>query len=197
MAHGARASFDCSPRPRRVAAYRRRQGIECTRKVQTLSYPEPIYQGDRGETTAWHRPFDADPDIVYANGTTAHYLVTGAISDRLLGIYRWNMGPDSGGPDPHFHRTFSESFYVLLGAILIFDGTGWIDTRPGDYVYVPPGGIHGFGNESGEPASMLILFAPGAPREAYFEGLKHLANLSAEEQEDFIRFHDQYSVAAG
>jgi hypothetical protein len=33
------------------------------------------------------------------------------------------------------------------------------------------GGIHGFRNESGEPASMLLHFAPGAPREGYFEGL--------------------------
>ena len=36
--------------------------------------------------------------------------------------------------------------------------------------------MHGFRNESGEPASMLMLFAPGAPREAYFEGLVELAH---------------------
>ena len=41
----------------------------------------------------------------------------------------------------------------------------------GDFLYVPPGGVHGFRNKADEPASMLMLFAPGAPREHYFEGL--------------------------
>lgn len=53
----------------------------------------------------------------------------------------------------------------------IHDGHDWRDAHAGDFLYVPPGGIHGFRNESGAPASMLILFTPGAPREAYFEGL--------------------------
>ncbi len=74
-----------------------------------------------------------------------------------------------GGPDPHFHRSISESFYVLSGTISLFDGSSWVDGTPGDFLYVPQGGVHGFRNESGEPASMLILFTPGAPREDYFE----------------------------
>jgi mannose-6-phosphate isomerase-like protein (cupin superfamily) len=159
-----------------------------------LSYPEPIYHGEGGEKTAWHRPFDAEPDIVYPNGNTAHYLVTGTKSSGLLGMYQWNMGPEPSGPGPHFHRSYSESFYVISGSIRIFDGTEWIDTRPGDYVYAPPGALHGFRNESGEPASILILFAPGAPREAYFEGLLNLAELSADEQASFMDYHDNHWV---
>jgi quercetin dioxygenase-like cupin family protein len=143
-------------------------------RITKLSYPEHLYTGEEGERTAWHRPFDAAPDIVYPNGNTAHYLVTGGQSDGLVGMYQWNMGPEPTGPSPHFHRSFSESFYVLLGSVRIFNGTEWIDTKPGDYVYAPPGGIHGFRNESGEPASILILFAPGGPRESYFEGLPDL-----------------------
>jgi hypothetical protein len=34
--------------------------------------------------------------------------------------------------------------------------------------------VHAFRNESGEPALMLILFAPGALREAYFESLAEI-----------------------
>jgi hypothetical protein len=60
---------------------------------------------------------------------------------------------------------------------------------------VPPGGIHAFSNPEG-PASMLILFAPGAPREAYFEELAEIATsgrpLSQEEWTDLYRRHDQY-----
>jgi uncharacterized RmlC-like cupin family protein len=60
---------------------------------------------------------------------------------------------------------------VITGTVRLLDGANWIDAKPGDFLYVPAGGLHGFRNDSGEPASMLILFAPGAPRELYFEGL--------------------------
>ena len=140
-----------------------------------MTYPEPGYLGDTGEVSATHRPSDHEPELTYANGNTAHYLATGDSTDGLFGLYRWVMGPEPSGPGPHFHRTIAESFYVLTGGVRIYDGTQWIDTTPGDFVHVPMGGIHGFRNESGAPASMLIHFAPGAPREDYFEGLAAFA----------------------
>ena len=76
-----------------------------------------------------------------------------------------------GGADPHFHKTFSESFYVMEGTVRLFNGEAWIDAVKGDFLYVPQGGIHAFSNESGVPARMLILFAPGPPREEYFTEL--------------------------
>ena len=69
-------------------------------------------------------------------------------------------------PDPlytHFHRTMAESFYLLSGTVRIYDGEEWVDAGVGDFAHVPPGGIHGFTNESGAPASMLIHFAPRTP----------------------------------
>ena len=104
-----------------------------------------------------------------------------------------SSAPEVSGPDPHFHRTLTESFYVLTGTVRIYDGTRWIDTLPGDFVHVPEGGIHGFRNESGAPASMLIHFSPGAPREGYFEGLAEFARSGRpgpEELAEFYRVHD-------
>ena len=155
-----------------------------------MTYPEAMYTKETGEVSARFRPFATEPDLVRTSGTEVHYLATGANTDGLFGLYRWSMGPNQGGADPHFHRTLSESFYVLEGIVRIFDGNSWIDARAGDFVHVPPGGIHGFGNESGAPASMLIHFAPGAPREAYFEGLNHLGSLSEDEKAAFFQAHD-------
>jgi hypothetical protein len=63
---------------------------------------------------------------------------------------------------------------------------------------VPEGGVHGFRNESGAPVSMLILFTPGAPREAYFEELAEIVStgrkLTDEEWTDLYLRHDQYMV---
>ena len=160
-----------------------------------MTYPERRYGGDGGEVSATHREARAAPDITYASGTRVHYLATGASTDGLFGLYRWEMGPGPGGPDPHFHRTIAESFYVLDGTIRIFDGAAWIDGVAGDFVHVPPGGIHAFRNESGQPASMLIHFAPGASREAYFEGLPGMAEATEEERAAFVMAHDQYPAS--
>jgi mannose-6-phosphate isomerase-like protein (cupin superfamily) len=158
-----------------------------------MSYPDPRYLGDGGEVSAAYRPADHEPDLAYPNGgTRVHYLATGAATGGLFGLYRWEMGPKPSGPDPHFHRTIAESFYILSGSVRIYDGTRWIDTAPGDFVHVPAGGIHAFRNESGEPASMLLHFSPGAPREGYFEGLVDLAGRSDEEKAEFFREHDNY-----
>jgi mannose-6-phosphate isomerase-like protein (cupin superfamily) len=158
-----------------------------------MSYPEPRYFAETGEASATYRPNAAPADVTYVNGTTADYLATGASTGGLFGLYRWNMGAEASGPGPHFHRTLAESFYVLLGRVRIYDGTSWIDAEPGDFVHVPIGGIHGFRNESGSPASMLIHFAPGAPREGYFEGLAKWGREGRpgkDEIEAFYREHD-------
>ena len=157
-----------------------------------MSYPPPRYTGEGGEINATYRPDGTAPDFSYANGTTVHYLATGASTNGQFGLYRWEMGPNPGGPDPHFHRSISESFYVLTGTVAIFNGTEWLDTEPGDWVHVPEGGVHGFKNNSGVPASMLLHFAPGAPREAYFEGLPDLGSMSDEEQAAFFLEHDTF-----
>jgi hypothetical protein len=61
---------------------------------------------------------------------------------------------------------------------------------------VPEGGIHAFRNADG-PASMLILFAPGAPREDYFETLARVGEgmaMTDEEKTAFFLRHDTFWV---
>jgi mannose-6-phosphate isomerase-like protein (cupin superfamily) len=163
-----------------------------------MSYPDPRYLGDTGEVSAWFRPASTSPDLPRPGGGAASYLATGATTGGRFGLYRWDMSPEPGGADPHFHRTISESFFVLSGALQLFDGREWADAAPGDFAYVPEGGLHGFRNRSGEPASLLILFAPGAPREAYFEGLVAFADgswkPSHEELLAFFEEHDNIYV---
>jgi mannose-6-phosphate isomerase-like protein (cupin superfamily) len=154
-----------------------------------MSYPEPRYHGAGGEVSATYRPADHAPDLTYPNGTATHYLATGAATDGLFGLYRWEMGPQPSGPGPHFHRAIAESFYILSGTVRIYDGSRWLDTVPGDFVHVPAGGIHGFRNESGEPAAMLLHFAPGAPREGYLEGLAEFATSGQPGEEELAAFY--------
>lgn len=93
-----------------------------------MSYPPPVYHGDSGEKTAWLRPGDAEPELPLAKTVTS-YLATGAQTDGKFGLYRWDfLGPLSG-PDPHFHRAISESFFILAGTVRLYDATpGWTPT---------------------------------------------------------------------
>jgi len=163
-----------------------------------MSCPEPVYGGDGGEATAWFRPADTPPELPRPGGGAASYLATGATTGGRFGLYRWDMAPGPGGARPHFHRTITESFFVVSGVVSLYDGRGWRDARPGDFAHVPEGGLHGFRNESGEPASMLILFTPGAPREAYFEGLVAIGegrwDPGPEELRAFFEEHDNFYV---
>jgi len=156
-----------------------------------VTYPGPEYAGS-GEHSATFRPAGAPPELVYGHGNGAHYLATGATTDGRFGLYRWEMGSRPGGPAPHIHRSLTESFYVIEGLVRIFDGERWNEAEPGDFVHVPPGGVHGFRNDSGAPASMLLLFTPGAPREGYFEGLPRLREMTEEERQAFYVRHDTF-----
>ncbi len=39
-----------------------------------------------------------------------------------------------------------------------------------------------------------MLFAPGAPREAYFEGFQHLADMTNDERRDWFIKNDNYWI---
>lgn len=162
-----------------------------------MSYPDPAYLGETGEMSATFRRADHPAELRTGSGSCS-YLATGASTNGQFGLYRWDMDPKPSGPGPHFHRTISESFFVLSGTVRLFDGRAWNDANAGDFCFVPEGGVHGFRNESGADASMLILFAPGAPREGYFEGLVEFGTRetkpSEEEMAEFMRRHDTYWV---
>ena len=162
-----------------------------------MSYPEPRYGGTTGEGSAVIRPGDRDPDLTLGDAVSIAYLANGASTGGQFGLYRWDSGPRSGGAAPHFHRTMSESFFVISGHIELYDGQEWVAAGPGDFGYVPEGGIHGFRNDSDEPASMLILFVPGAPREGYFEAIAERVagrHFTDEEWTALCERHDNYFV---
>jgi mannose-6-phosphate isomerase-like protein (cupin superfamily) len=163
-----------------------------------MSYPPVRFDGPTGETSAIFRAAAAERELTYPSGGGAAYLASAALTGGDYGLFRWDMAAGPSGPEPHFHRTMSEAFYVLEGRVLLRDGARTIEAGPGDFLYVPPGGIHGFRNESGAPASMLILFAPGAPRETYFEELAEIRRsgrrLSEQEWTELYARHDQYMV---
>ncbi len=155
-------------------------------------YPPDRYRGTTGEVSAWSRSTDTPPDTRSAAGVTCEFLATGQQTEGRFGLYRWTFGADESGPDAHFHRAISEQFYVLSGQVRLYDGKSWTTAGSSDFLYVPEGGIHGF--RGIDPAQMLLLFAPGGPREAYFETLAQGQGMDADQRAEFMITHDTYWV---
>ncbi|CAN3977425.1 cupin domain-containing protein [Kitasatospora purpeofusca] len=137
------------------------------------------------------------PDVLVGDGGTAvHHLVEPSGAEGLFGLFRLDLGPRPGGPAPHFHHTMSETFFVLSGNVRLYDGRHWADTGPGDLLHVPRGAVHTFRNDSGEPASMLMLVAPGVPRAPFYEELARIVSdghrPDPQEWADFYRRHDHH-----
>jgi quercetin dioxygenase-like cupin family protein len=154
------------------------------------------YPGAGDVSAQLRRP--GDVPTLRLRSTVARFIAPGSLTGGRFGLFQWDMPARAGGASPHFHRTFSESFYLLSGSVELYDGARWVAAQAGDFLYVPEGGVHGFRNDADAAASMLILFAPGPPRERYFEELAEIADsgrvLSAAEWTELWARHDQYAV---
>ena len=75
-------------------------------------------------------------------------------------------------PPAHRHVNCSEAFFVLAGTLtFVLDGEP-VPGGPGDFLLVPRGAAHTFGNRSDSPGRLLVLHAPAM--DAYFEELHRL-----------------------
>jgi quercetin dioxygenase-like cupin family protein len=147
-------------------------------------------------TRACFRPAGGLQPLTMNSGARTRFTAPGSVTNGQFGLFEWELSGPGKGPAPHYHKTFSESFYVLTGKVGFFDGNAWVTGGPGDFLYVPVRGVHAFRNDSDDPAKMLIHFAPGPPREKYFEALaevgQHGRTLSYDEWTDLFARHDQY-----
>ena len=174
-----------------------------------MSYPEPRYHGDQGEISALYRPADAPPEVTQRSGGSASYLATGAFTNGRFGLYRWDMAAVPSGPKPHFHKTISESFFILSGTVRLFNGATWVltpteDTDPTRYAELQAV-ISALGAD--------VVALPAARHDALVALVSHVPHLTAatlmgiaasqaEEHATLLRlaaggFRDMTRIAAG
>lgn len=136
------------------------------------------------------------------NGHTSRLrmVAAGSATAGRFGLVEYRVAPHSPGAAPHFHQTFSESFYVLSGQLTLYADGAWTPYSHGDFALVHEGGAHGFRNDGDEEVSFLILFAPGIAREHFFAEMAELRRsgrtLTPEEMTALYARHDQVMVEA-
>ncbi|MEX5717721.1 cupin domain-containing protein [Geodermatophilus maliterrae] len=140
----------------------------------------------------------ADHPVVDAGTNALRMVAPGAVTAGRFGLVEYRLGPRASGAAPHYHQTFSESFYVLSGEVTLYAAGRWQPYRPGDFALAPEFGVHGFRNDSDEPASFLILFTPGIARERFFAEMAEMRRSGRrpgpEEMTAFYARHDQVMV---
>jgi mannose-6-phosphate isomerase-like protein (cupin superfamily) len=77
-------------------------------------------------------------------------------------------------PPAHRHTNCSEAYFVLDGVVSVIVEGEEFALGPEDFLLVPRGTAHTFGNGGNEEACLLVIHAPAM--DAYFAGLHDLWN---------------------
>jgi mannose-6-phosphate isomerase-like protein (cupin superfamily) len=110
--------------------------------------------------------------ILGARGSVMAFKAIAETTNGDFSLMERTLPPNGLRPLPHRHVAASEAFFVLDGTVtFVVEGT---ESRggPDDFLLVPRGAAHTFGNSSDEPARLLVLHAPAM--DAYFAELDAL-----------------------
>jgi len=107
-------------------------------------------------------------------GGTYRILVSGRETEGAFATIEM-MVPPGGGPGPHSHADFQESFYVIDGEVEVKSETDTSEVSTytagkGAFIVIPKGGIvHCFKNKTDKPALLLCVVVPSGLEEMFEE----------------------------
>ncbi len=91
-----------------------------------------------------------------------------------LSVMERTLPPGGRRPPPHRHTNCSEAYFVLDGIVSVIVEDEELTLGREEFVLVPRGTAHTFGNAGDEDARLLVIHAPAM--DAYFAGLHALWN---------------------
>lgn len=98
-------------------------------------------------------PFDP-MDI--ATKTYLQWLISPLDGEEKIGLRRFVIKPGGEIP-PHRHKEIYHIQFALKGSYLVGDEKRSYKIRPGTVIYIPPGEIHWYRNESDEEAEFICV----------------------------------------
>jgi quercetin dioxygenase-like cupin family protein len=114
-------------------------------------------------------------------GTALRYKAEPAETGGRMACVEITVPPGAGVP-PHRHEAEDEAFYVLSGRVAISGDDcegGAVRLEAGGFFFGPRGRVHGFRNEDGEAARLLVVVTPGTGIAAMFADLAALGREGA------------------
>jgi len=102
-------------------------------------------------------------------GDTYRILITGKETDGAFATIDMLI-PPGGGPGPHAHAGFQESFFVVDGEIEVKSETSTYIATKGSFVSIPKGGmVHCFKNKTDKVAHLLCMVVSSGLEEFFVE----------------------------
>jgi mannose-6-phosphate isomerase-like protein (cupin superfamily) len=110
--------------------------------------------------------------LLTARGNVMAFKAVAAQTSGDFSLMERTVPPGARTPPPHRHANCSEAFFVLDGTITFWLESAELAGGAGDFLLVPRGSAHTFGNQGREPGRLLVLHAPAM--DAYFADLDAL-----------------------
>jgi quercetin dioxygenase-like cupin family protein len=81
-------------------------------------------------------------------------------TDGSYGMVEIVSPPHVPGPPPHFHKTESEFFLIIKGALNVMRDGDWQQVHAGSFVDLPPNTVHTFINDTEEDVVWITGWRP-------------------------------------
>lgn len=107
-------------------------------------------------------------ETIRLGGLELRFLQTKEGTQGGIDAFEMVVQPNARMPVPHYHESWDELAYGLSGTITFrVDGQD-VPIGPGESVFIRRGVVHGFRNDTQEPASCLCVLTPGVLGPGYF-----------------------------
>jgi mannose-6-phosphate isomerase-like protein (cupin superfamily) len=109
-----------------------------------------------------------------ARGSIMLFKALAEQDDGDFSLMERTLPPGGRRPPPHRHTNCSEAYFVLDGTVSVTVDDEELTLGHEEFVLVPRGTRHTFGNASKSQSRLLVIHAPAM--DAYFAGLHDLWN---------------------
>jgi quercetin dioxygenase-like cupin family protein len=117
------------------------------------------------------------PETIRIGGLELRFLRSKDDTAGSLDLFEMTVQTNARMPVPHYHETWDETVYGLTGITTWrVDGQD-VHLASGETVFIRRGIVHGFHNDTQEPATCLCVLTPGVLGPVYF---REIAALVAE-----------------
>jgi quercetin dioxygenase-like cupin family protein len=113
-------------------------------------------------------------ETIIVGGLELEFLHSKETTNSSLDMFKVVVQPNSRMPVPHYHESWDETVYGLVGTLnMRVDGQD-ITIGPGQSVFIQRGVVHSFSNDTQEPVTCLSVLTPGVLGPEYFREIATL-----------------------
>ncbi len=123
-------------------------------------------------------------ETIRIGGLELRFLQSKEDTGGSLDMFEMTVQPNARMPVPHYHESWDETVYGLVGTTTWRIDRQKVTVGPGQTVFIKRGVIHGFDNSAQEPGTCLCVLCPGVLGPAYF---REMAALLAEGAADLAK----------